>query len=91
MKHVLANGLTWMLILSLLVSCVPGGFTGPGRPTEKMLMTESARMIDSSYDSVRRILVENGEYSEEEFASYGTVDGETVTRALKETEGGDAY
>lgn len=54
---------------------------------KERMAVEGARVIDSQYDYVRSILLEEGEFTEEEFASYGTLDGEAVVRGL--IEGGD--
>lgn len=78
------------LVLSMMVSCVPAGITGKGTVDQKMMISESSRMIDVAYQDVRDILIESGEYTEAEFDSHGKLDGETVTRSLM-TDGGEAY
>lgn len=89
LKKIGTKAVCCLLILGMLVSCAPQNLYGPGHPSEKEMMTESARMIDSSYEMVRSILLEEGEYSEDEFLSYGKLDGEVVMRSLKELDRGE--
>lgn len=78
------------IILMLFSSCSPA-LTARTGVKKSVLMSESARMIDEYYEEVRTVLVENGEYSEEEIASYGTLTGEEITRALSREEDGGKY
>ncbi len=78
------------VILMLFSSCSPA-LTARTSVKKSVLMSESARMIDEYYEEVRIVLVENGEYSQEEIASYGTLTGEEITRALSNEEGGEKY
>lgn len=78
-----------ILVLSLFISCVPQ-VSGKGTITRDALMSESMRMIDEHYDEVRTILINEGEYTEEDFIREGYLDGESVTRSA-ESNGGEAY
>ena len=78
------------VILMLFSSCSPA-LTSQTKVRKSVLMSESARMIDEYYEEVREVLISEGEYSEEEIASYGTLSGEEITRALGEEEDGEKY
>lgn len=88
-RSLMVKGVSWLLVFTMLVSCTPQNLYGPGRPDAKKMMTESARMIDSSYELVRSVLLEEGEYSEDDFLSYGKLDGEVVMRSLNDMEKGE--
>ena len=75
-----------VLILSMLASCTPS-LSGPSEDRREKMVSQGARVIDEEYDFVRGVLIETEEFSEEDFASYGILDGETVVRGL--LEGGD--
>ena len=75
-----------VLILSMLASCTPS-LSGPPEDRREKMVSQGARVIDEEYDFVRGVLIETEEFSEEDFASYGILDGETVVRGL--LEGGD--
>ena len=75
-----------VLILSMLASCTPS-LSGPSEDRREKMVSQGARVIDEEYDFVRGGLIETEEFSEEDFASYGILDGETVVRGL--LEGGD--
>lgn len=76
------------IVLMLFSSCSPA-LTARTKVKKSVLMSESARMIDEYYEEVRTVLVENGEYSEEEIASYGTLTGRRlhVPYPRRRTEG----
>ena len=75
-----------VLILSMLASCTPS-LSGPSEDRREKMVSQGARGIDEENDFVRGVLIETEEFSEEDFASYGILDGETVVRGL--LEGGD--
>lgn len=75
-----------VLILSMLASCTPS-LSGPSEDRREKMVSQGARVIDEEYDFIRGVLIETEEFSEEDFASYGILDGETVVRGL--LEGGD--
>ena len=75
-----------VLIVSMLASCTPS-LSGPSEDRREKMVSQGARVIDEEYDFVRGVLIETEEFSEEDFASYGILDGETVVRGL--LEGGD--
>lgn len=86
-KRVFLEKLTALvLILSMLASCTPS-LSGPSEDRREKMVSQGARVIDEEYDFVRGVLIETEEFSEEDFASYGILDGETVVRGL--LEGGD--
>ena len=68
-----------VLALAMLISCTPT-LSGPPKLDVERIAKVSARAIDREYSFVRSILLEEGEYSEEEILSYGNIDGETVVR-----------
>lgn len=79
-----------LILLMLFASCSPALVSGK-KIKKSLLMSESARMIDEYYEEVRSVLVENGEYSEGEVASYGNLTGEEITRNIMNGEGGEDY
>lgn len=79
-----------LILSTLLCSCSPS-LSGSGSVRNDQLMTESERMINEHYEDVRSILIEEGEYSEDELLSYGKLDGETVTRNLASSSSGLSY
>ncbi len=78
------------IILMLFSSCSPA-LASKTEVRKSVLMSESARMIDEYYEEVRSVLISEGEYTEEEIASYGTLTGEEITRELAEEEDGEKY
>ena len=72
-----------LLIASTLISCSPNLAAPSGIPQEDVARV-SARVIEKEYDRVRSALIESGEYSEEDFASFGELDGESVVRGVLE-------
>ena len=72
-----------LLIASTLISCSPNLARPSGIPQEDVVRV-SARVIEKEYDRVRSALIESGEYSEEDFASFGELDGESVVRGALE-------
>ena len=78
------TALAVLLIVSTLLSCTPN-LSGPSALKKDRVVAVSARVIDEEYDNVKRALIENGEYSEEEFLSYGKVDGESVVRGVMDS------
>ncbi|MGN1163290.1 MAG: hypothetical protein ACI4S4_00650 [Candidatus Ornithospirochaeta sp.] len=78
-KRFFESALALVLAVSMLVSCTPN-MSGPSGLDVDKIARVSARAIDREYSMVRSILLESGEYSEEEIFSYGNVDGESVVR-----------
>ena len=72
-----------LLIASTLISCSPN-LAGPSGIQQEDVVRVSARVIEKEYDRVRSALIESGEYSEEDFASFGELDGESVVRGALE-------
>lgn len=72
-----------LLIASTLISCSPN-LAGPSGIPQEDVVRVSARVIEKEYDRVRSALIESGEYSEEDFASFGELDGESVVRGALE-------
>ena len=72
-----------LLIASTLISCSPN-LAGPSGIPQEDVVRVSARVIEKEYDRVRNALIESGEYSEEDFASFGELDGESVVRGALE-------
>ena len=72
-----------LLIASTLISCSPN-LAGPSGIPQEDVVRVSARVIEKEYDRVRSALIESGEYSEEDFASFGELDGESVVRGVLE-------
>ena len=72
-----------LLIASTLISCSPN-LAGPSGIPQEDVARVSARVIEKEYDRVRSALIESGEYSEEDFASFGELDGESVVRGALE-------
>ncbi len=72
-----------LLIASILISCSPN-LAGPSGIPQEDVVRVSARVIEKEYDRVRSALIESGEYSEEDFASFGELDGESVVRGALE-------
>lgn len=72
-----------LLIASTLISCSPN-LAGPSGIPQEDVVRVSARVIEKEYDRVRSALIEFGEYSEEDFASFGELDGESVVRGALE-------
>ena len=72
-----------LLITSTLISCSPN-LAGPSGIPQEDVVRVSARVIEKEYDRVRSALIESGEYSEEDFASFGELDGESVVRGALE-------
>ena len=72
-----------LLIASTLISCSPN-LAGPSGIPQEDVVRVSARVIEKEYDRVRSALIESGEYSEEEFTSFGELDGESVVRGALE-------
>ena len=85
-KRFFNSFLASVLILSTLVSCTPV-LSGPSGLRMEKVVSLTTRVIDEEYDAVRSAMIENGEYSEEEFLSYGKVDGESVVRGVLDSGG----
>ncbi len=81
----------WASVLLMLFSSCSPALVSNKEVKKSVLMSESSRMIDEYYEEVRSILISEGEYSEEEIASYGTLTGEEITRALSQEDGGEKY
>ena len=79
-----------VLILSMLASCTPS-LSGPSEDRREKMVSQGARVIDEEYDFVRGVLIETEEFSEEDFASDGGVDGvlSTAKSLLPEKEYGE--
>ena len=83
-KHVINIIVVTLLIASTLLSCTPN-LSGPSGLRQDKVVEMSARVIEKEYDRVRSAMIEAGEYSEEDFASYGELDGESVVRGALES------
>ncbi len=81
----------WALVCLMLFSSCSPSLVSEKKVKESVLMSESARMISEYYEEVRGILVENGEYTDQEVASYGTLSGEEITRKISEYDNGNDY
>ncbi len=81
----------WVLILSMLISSCSPSLVSDKSVRKSVLMSESARLINEYYEEVRSILIEEGEYTSEEIASYGTLTGEEITRKISEYDDGEKY
>lgn len=68
-----------LLIASTLISCTPR-LSGPNVLRQEEVIAVSARVIEKEYERVRSAMIEGGDYTEEDFASYGELDGESVVR-----------
>lgn len=91
-KKAIFNTVTgWVLVFLMLFSSCSPSLVSSRSVRKSVLMSESARMIDEYYEEVRGVLVENGEYTDEEIASYGTLTGEEITREISLYENGEAY
>ncbi len=81
----------WALILLMLFpSCTPS-LVSRNKVSNEALVSESRRMISEYYDEIRTVLVETGEYSNEEISAHGTLEGEEITRSLYESAEGEKY
>ena len=78
-KRVLNSIVVILLIASTLISCTPT-LSGPSGLRQEDVAALSARVIESEYDSVRSAMIQGGEYTEEDFLSYGEISGESVVR-----------
>lgn len=81
----------WVLILSMLISSCSPSLVSDKSVRKSALMSESARLINEYYEEVRSVLIEEGEYTSEEIASYGTLSGEEITRKISEYDDGEKY
>lgn len=73
-----------LLIASTFISCYPN-LSGPSGLRQDKVVALSVRVIEKEYDRVRSAMIDAGEYSEEDFASYGQLDGESVVRGTIES------
>ena len=72
-----------LLIASTLISCSPS-LSGPSGLRQDEVVRVSARVIEKEYDRVRSAMIDSGEYTEDDFASFGELDGESVVRGALE-------
>ena len=72
-----------LLIASTLISCSPS-LSGPSGLRQDDVVRASARVIEKEYDRVRSAMIDSGEYTEDDFASFGELDGESVVRGALE-------
>ena len=77
------------MALAMLVSCTLNT-TGPGKPDQATIRSESSRMIDQHLERILRVMEENGE-DVAKYTQQGTLVGENVTRALAAEENGEKY
>ena len=73
-----------LLIASTLISCSPS-LSGPSGLRQDEVVRVSARVIEKEYDRVRSAMIDSGEYTEDDFASFGELDGESVVRGALES------
>lgn len=81
----------WALIIAMLISSCSPSLVSDKSVRKSVLMSESARLINEYYEEVRSVLIEEGEYTSEEIASYGTLTGEEITRKISEYDDGEKY
>ncbi len=81
----------WALIIAMLISSCSPSLVSDKSVRKSVLMSESARLINEYYEEVRSVLIEEGEYTSEEIASYGTLTGEEITRKISECDDGEKY
>lgn len=81
----------WALIIAMLISSCSPSLVSDKSVRKSVLMSESARLINEYYEEVRSVLIEEGEYTSEEIASYGTLTGEEITRKISESDDGEKY
>lgn len=85
----LTKALVWILIVTIFLSSCTPQLSSTVEISKEKLMSESTRLINECYDDVRTILIDEGEYTTEDFVSHGIADGETLVRAVAKEENGD--
>lgn len=85
----LTKALVWVLIVTIFLSSCTPQLSSTVEISKEKLMSESTRLINECYDDVRTILIDEGEYTTEDFVSHGIADGETLVRAVAKEENGD--
>lgn len=85
----LTKALVWVLIVTIFLSSCTPQLSSTVEISKEKLMNESTRLINECYDDVRTILIDEGEYTTEDFVSHGIADGETLVRAVAKEENGD--